>query len=108
MLLVREIATTRPSVRPFSPFSLHRLYFLPTAVLRELRALRKLLGTDYAGAFECNLSDNGCEFARFHEIEDSVVHRPPSPNVLLLAFFPNQKTVYTHLVSSQDPKLYLY
>ena len=39
------------------------------SVLRKLKGLRKLLGADYAGAFGCNLSDNGPEFARFHEIE---------------------------------------
>lgn len=41
-----------------------------SAVLRKLAALRKLLGADYAAAFGCNLSDNGPEFARFHEIEE--------------------------------------
>ena len=40
------------------------------SVLRKLKALSKLLGADYADAFECNLSDNGPEFARFHEIEE--------------------------------------
>ena len=39
-------------------------------VLRKLRGLRKLLGAEYAEAFGCNLSDNGPEFARFHEIEE--------------------------------------
>ena len=49
-------------------------YLMPkgnaAAVLRRLNGLRKLLGADYAAAFGCNLSDNGCEFARFHEIEE--------------------------------------
>ena len=40
------------------------------SVLRKLALLKKLLGADYAAAFECNLSDNGPEFARFHEIEE--------------------------------------
>ena len=40
------------------------------SVLRKLKALRKLLGAGYAEVFECNLSDNGCEFAGFHEIEE--------------------------------------
>lgn len=40
------------------------------SVRKKLRALRKLLGADYKGAFECNLSDNGPEFALFHEIEE--------------------------------------
>ena len=40
------------------------------SVLRMLKAIRKLLGADYADAFECNLSDNGAEFAGFHEIEE--------------------------------------
>ena len=35
-----------------------------------LALLRKLLGADCAGIFRCNLSDNGPEFARFHEIEE--------------------------------------
>lgn len=40
------------------------------SALRKLAYLRKLLGADYAAVFECNLSDNGPEFARFHEIEE--------------------------------------
>ena len=40
------------------------------SVLRKLKTLRKLLGADYAAAFECNLSDNGPEFAGFHGIEE--------------------------------------
>ena len=40
------------------------------SALRKLALLKKLLGADYAAAFECNLSDNGPEFARFHEIEE--------------------------------------
>lgn len=40
------------------------------SVLRRLKTLRKLLGAGYAVAFECNLSDNGPEFAGFHEIEE--------------------------------------
>ena len=48
-------------------------YLIPkgnaSAVLRKLAALRKVLGAGYADAFECNLSDNGPEFARLHEIE---------------------------------------
>ena len=37
------------------------------SALRKLALLKKLLGADYAAAFECNLSDNGPEFARFGE-----------------------------------------
>ena len=40
------------------------------SVLRKLKGLRKLLGARYGEVFECNLSDNGPEFARFHEIEE--------------------------------------
>ena len=40
------------------------------SALGKLALLRKLLGADYAGIFQCNLSDNGPEFARFHEIEE--------------------------------------
>ena len=40
------------------------------SALGKLALLRKLLGADYAGIFRCNLSDNGPEFARFHEIEE--------------------------------------
>ena len=40
------------------------------SALGKLSLLRKLLGADYAGIFRCNLSDNGPEFARFHEIEE--------------------------------------
>ena len=40
------------------------------SVLRKLKTLRKLLGADYAAFFQCNLSDNGPEFAHFHEIDD--------------------------------------
>ena len=40
------------------------------SALGKLALLRKLLGADYAAAFQCNLSDNGPEFARFHEIEE--------------------------------------
>ena len=40
------------------------------SALGKLALLKKLLGADYAGIFQCNLSDNGPEFARFHEIEE--------------------------------------
>ena len=40
------------------------------SALGKLALLRKLLGAGYAGIFQCNLSDNGPEFARFHEIEE--------------------------------------
>ncbi len=39
------------------------------SVLRKIRKLQKLLGERYWGIFQVNLSDNGVEFGRFHEIE---------------------------------------
>ncbi len=88
MLLDREIATTRPSVRPFSPFPSIGYHFLPADVLRKLRALQKLLGADYAGAFECNLSDNGCEFAKFNKRgKDCKIFPSPDKNTVKLDSF---------------------
>lgn len=40
-----------------------------SSVLRKVRKLQKLLGERYWGIFQVNLSDNGVEFGRFHEIE---------------------------------------
>lgn len=39
------------------------------SVYRKIRLLQKLLGTKYGEIFQVNLSDNGPEFAKFHEIE---------------------------------------
>ena len=41
-----------------------------TSVLRKIRGLQKLLGERFWEIFQVNLSDNGVEFGRFHEIED--------------------------------------
>lgn len=41
-----------------------------TSVCRRIRALQKLLGERYGEIFQVNLSDNGIEFSRFHEMED--------------------------------------
>ncbi len=40
-----------------------------SSVLRKVRKLQKLLGERYWGIFQVNLSDDGVEFGRFHEIE---------------------------------------
>ena len=40
-----------------------------TSVLRKIRRLQKLLGERFWEIFQVNLSDNGVEFGRFHEIE---------------------------------------
>ena len=40
-----------------------------TSVLGKIRRLQKLLGERFWEIFQVNLSDNGVEFARFHEIE---------------------------------------
>lgn len=39
------------------------------SVYRKMRLLQKLLGKRYEEIFQINLSDNGPEFGRFHEIE---------------------------------------
>ena len=39
-----------------------------SSVLRKIRKLQKLLGERYWGIFQANLSDNGVEFGKFHEI----------------------------------------
>lgn len=36
---------------------------------KKIRLLQKLLGARYGEIFEVNLSDNGTEFSRFHEVE---------------------------------------
>lgn len=40
-----------------------------TSVYKKIRTLQKLLGNRYEEIFQINLSDNGMEFAKFHEIE---------------------------------------
>lgn len=40
-----------------------------SSVLGKIRGLQKLLGERFWEIFQVNLSDNGAEFARFHEIE---------------------------------------
>jgi IS30 family transposase len=40
-----------------------------TSVYKKLRTLQKLLGKRYEEIFQINLSDNGPEFSKFHEIE---------------------------------------
>lgn len=40
-----------------------------TSVYTKIRTLQKLLGDRYEEIFQINLSDNGPEFAKFHEIE---------------------------------------
>ena len=40
-----------------------------TSVYRKIRMLQKLLGKRYEEIFQINLSDNGPEFGKFHEIE---------------------------------------
>ena len=58
----------------FPEFRFQFGYLIPKgnsrSVFLRLKALRALLGADYAKAFQCNLSDNGPEFASFHEIEE--------------------------------------
>ena len=41
-----------------------------SSVLKKIRGLQKLLGERFWEIFQVNLSDNGVEFGRFHEIED--------------------------------------
>ena len=40
-----------------------------SSVLKKIRNLQTILGNDYEEIFQINLSDNGPEFAKFHEIE---------------------------------------